>query len=162
MTSRKAKKSPGPKIPKNAERPYPIKTLIIGFTVLLGFSACQSFTSQEEVPEPAPQATTPVLIPTTYPIPSEGVKNKLGETKSEAEQRYLQYAHQKTATGETDEQLVNAGYTLCGYYKESKSRPELFAKIEEASGGEPGKRMHLINLSSYAAETLCPEFSAFE
>jgi len=160
MTPRKAKKSNQPKTPKQ-NKPYPTKTLIIGFVILLGFSSCQSFKQQESAPEPTPTASTPVLVPTAYPIPSEGVKNKLGETKSEAEKRYLQYAHQKTATGESDEQLINTGYVLCGYYKESESRVAFFSKIEEASGGEAGKRNHLTNLSSYAAETLCPEFSVF-
>lgn len=146
---------------KSAQKPYPTKTIIIGFVILLGFSACESMKNQEE-PVPEVQQTAPSLLPTAYPIPPDGAKNRLGETRSESEQRYLQYVHQQSDPTQTDEELINTGYALCGYFKESSSRLQLFEKIDTASNDDRGRRAYLIDLSSYASQTLCPEFSNFE
>lgn len=154
-----SKKAVGSK--KATRNPYPVKTIIIGFAVLFGFSACESFKNREE-PAPEPVVTAPVLVPTAYPIPSEGAKTKLGETRSEAEERYLQYARPQAALGQTDKELLDTGYALCGYFKESSNRVSLFEKIDAASNENRGKLLYLTNLSDYASTTLCPEFSNFE
>lgn len=138
---------------------YPTKALIIGFVFILGFSACDAMKERDaNTSEPEPVATVPALVPTAYPLPSSSANGQL----SEAEQNYLTYAKEQLATGESDKELINAGYTLCGYFKESANRPELFRKIDEASDGNQGRLNHLINLSSYASRTICPEFASFK
>lgn len=148
-----------------AERQFHKKSLIVGFTIILGFGIFQAIQHPEtpNTPEPVQttQQVTQDVLKGSYPVPPAGAKTSTGESVEEAQKTYLSYANQQLVAGETDESLLSTGYALCGFYQESKTRAEVFAKIDEASKDDAGKLNRFSTLSSYVPRTLCPEFSTF-
>jgi hypothetical protein len=151
---------------KPKEKQYHVKTMIVVFTLILGFGIFQSFQNNGPHEEPKPvetvQETGPEIFKGSYPTPAAGSKTASGETVEESQKNYLSYANQQLVAGETDESLLSTGYALCGFYQESKARAEVFAKIDEASKDDAGKLNRLITLSSYVPRTICPEFAAMK
>lgn len=96
----------------------------------------------------------------TYDRPAPGTKTSVGEPVEEAEGRFVEKALTYAENGETESELLDIGYTTCGFMLGSNTETELFDKITEEYGTGDTEVLAIM-ASGTASKTLCPEFADF-
>lgn len=85
----------------------------------------------------------------------------VGEPLEDAEARFVTAAQKKAVNGESDVELLDIGYEICGFYFNSDNMSQVYQKIEDASNGDKEQEIFLVTASGYAMNTICPEYTDF-